>query len=446
MAWEDRVRQGEYTSPNGESFQFEFISLARDISKKIAEKALPGFDNDDLQDLGNRSITLPMEIFFTGVDYDLTADRFWDALRQSGRGTLKHPRWGDLPVLPISVKQSENLVDRARRADFTVSFKVVPELTFPVADTQIQSDIETDLEEADIALAESFGEKINFETIEDKAESEQFFVNMASAIESNLRPLIEDTDAVLTAFDTTLNTIETSIDDLLDEPVLLAQNFIRLTKLPARAESQVQAKVNGYNAVFDTLFNDASPINSDVNSITNNQLRNHFISQELLGFSTVGGVIESTLNTEYSPQLAQVAVPLTNTDQLNDADTIIFTKAQVLALVDSLIALFTDLVNNLDSREQELESETIDKRYTYSGDVLSLVKNGYANTNSLLINKAFTLAIEKRFTLRVERTPLDLVHELYGSIDFIDFFISSNSLSDSAVLLIPKGTEILYYE
>jgi prophage DNA circulation protein len=240
MAWEDRVRQGEYTSPNGESFQFEFISLARDISKKIAEKALPGFDNDDLQDLGNRSITLPMEIFFTGVDYDLTADRFWDALRQSGRGTLKHPRWGDLPVLPISVKQSENLVDRARRADFTVSFKVVPELTFPVADTQIQSDIETDLEEADIALAESFGEKINFETIEDKAESEQFFVNMASAIESNLRPLIEDTDAVLTAFDTTLNTIETSIDDLLDEPVLLAQNFIRLTKLPARAESQLQ--------------------------------------------------------------------------------------------------------------------------------------------------------------------------------------------------------------
>ena len=446
MPWEDRVRQGEYVSPEGNQFSFEFNELVREVAKKVAEKQLPGFDGDNIEDLGNRSVNFPLNLFFSGLDYDLVADRFWESLRETGPGTLKHPRWGDLNVLPISMKQTENLVTGARRATFLVTFKIVPQIVFPVSNQQAENGIETDLSDADNASADSFGSEINLATIEDTNNSRDFFTQVAIVLDDALRPLIESTESVLTAFDTTLNTIQTSIDDLLAEPVLLAQNYIRLTKLPARANTSIQAKINGYNAIFTTLFNSESSLNSEVNTYSTNQLRNHFISQEMLGFAIVGGLISSSLNTEYSSQFLENASIITSTDDLLQAENTVFTKAQVLVIVDELIATFAALVAALDAREEQFETELLSNQYIYSAEVLSFVKNANNSTTSLLINQAFTLSIEKIITLAVDRTPLDLCFELYKTIDLLDFFISSNNLVNSSILLIPKGTEILYYE
>ena len=44
------------------------------------------------------------------------------------------------------------------------------------------------------------------------------------------------------------------------------------------------------------------------------------------------------------------------------------------------------------------------------------------------------------------RTIIDLVAELYGSVDDqLDFLISSNDLTGDEILELPKGREIVYY-
>jgi len=69
-----------------------------------------------------------------------------------------------------------------------------------------------------------------------------------------------------------------------------------------------------------------------------------------------------------------------------------------------------------------------------------------ALTAGFLVEISFNLKQERRIILTRNRSIIDLVAELYGTVDDqLDFLISSNDLSGSEILEVPKGREIVYY-
>ncbi len=88
---------------------------------------------------------------------------------------------------------------------------------------------------------------------------------------------------------------------------------------------------------------------------------------------------------------------------------------------------------------------TIDKQFISQSGSYTNVQNTFALTMKYLISQFFNLKTEKRFTLKKERSPLEITVTEYGDIESYDLFISSNNLTGDEVLLIPAGKEVVVY-
>ncbi len=100
MSHFDRLSELLYTSPSGKEFRPLWDDLERSGGKKAAVHELVGLNVASVQDLGNSAKKYPLSLYFTGENYDLTADGFYKALEEKGRSVLSHPRWGNLTSSP----------------------------------------------------------------------------------------------------------------------------------------------------------------------------------------------------------------------------------------------------------------------------------------------------------------------------------------------------------
>lgn len=87
----------------------------------------------------------------------------------------------------------------------------------------------------------------------------------------------------------------------------------------------------------------------------------------------------------------------------------------------------------------------IDKQFISQSVGYSTVQNLYALTMQYLLSQFFNLKIEKRFTLKNKRSPLEITVTEYGTLDDYDLFIESNQLSGDEILILPAGKEIVIY-
>ena len=115
------------------------------------------------------------------------------------------------------------------------------------------------------------------------------------------------------------------------------------------------------------------------------------------------------------------------------------TKTEALEAAETILAQFDALTEWRDDNFTSLGE--IDTGTSYQ-QLLEAV----ALTAGFLVEISFTLKQERHLILNRNRTIIDLVAELYRSIDDnLDFFITSNNLSGSEILELPAGREIVYY-
>jgi hypothetical protein len=81
-----------------------------------------------------------------------------------------------------------------------------------------------------------------------------------------------------------------------------------------------------------------------------------------------------------------------------------------------------------------------------TGETYQALQQATATATGFLVELSFTLTQERRIVLDEARTIIDLVAELYGSVDDqLDFFISTNDLSGDEFTELPAGREVVYY-
>lgn len=409
MSYWDRLRTARYRSPSGYEIEFSFRELQRASGHKGGPHEAPQQNDAQVQDLGLTAQHFSVEATIHGQDYDQDADRFYDMLRESGFGTLLHPRWGDIPVLPLTFLQREAFVEGAGAAVFEVDFVRVPDVQFAETTTAAGAAITEGADAAAAATSEQLA--VSPTTAAQVAAVTQSFVAQAAQFRGRVTTWLAREGSIATEFEAAYTAFVDTIGTLLLDPVALADAYIALVRIPAQAGISVPTKAQAYADELIALA---------VNGLTVGASDPEAASRVLQFLATLIGLAESTVEGDLT------------------------TRADALLVVDALVGALEDAL-------AAVEADEAATGYVAPAELISRARALIAQAQALMLAQSFGLAVERRLILAEDRTPLDLVHELYSpsSADdletHLDDFIAHNRLAGDELFLIPRGREVRYY-
>lgn len=412
MSYLDRLRPGRYWSPSGAEFTFEFRDLQRAGGKKAAVHEFPQQDLPEVQDLGQSTVHFALELIFTGQDYDLVADPFWEALNERGPATLMHPRWGDITVLPLSILQTEAFVAGMRRATFQVDFVRTGDLQFPTSSTQVESQVGIGLDDFEGNAAAAFGEDIAPEDALETAAVRGDMLSVGEELDARMTETVAENEERAEEFRRKVSNFQADIDELVAEPAAMTQSYLELARLPGRSGAAILTKVKSFGGLIEALAVGGSPGSPAEAAALVLQL-----------FGALSGLAESGISGG-EPQNRSAAIE--SSEAVGDAlETAITAIEAIEAAVDG---------------------------YAAPIELLSTLQGLVGQVAALLLERGFGLAVEQRAVLDGDRTPLDLVYELINPQTAeeletaLDDFIAQNNLHGDEILLIPRGRKVVYYD
>lgn len=406
MAWQDRLQEAAYNSPSGVRVRLDYEDVRRAFEKKTTAFEFPDVDGSYIQDNGHTGRRFPLRVFFWGEDYDQEAAVFDAALRERGVGKLEHPIYGTVDVVPFgTVAQRDDLKTAANQAVFEVEFWATIGLIYPSSQTDPASEVVAAVEEYNAASAEDYGEVVETDTAIKRVTLENQSLTLAASVSTALQDIAATEDDVGQQFNAIVDSINQGIDVLVSEPITLAFQTSQMIQSPSRAITAILARLDAYGNLLDSL------ISGNGAAADNNTFR----TSDLYASGYVTGSILSTVNNQFA------------------------TKKDALAAAEQVFEQFDALVVWRDDSFETLgEIDT--------GAAYQKLQEAVALTAGFLVEISFSLKQERRIVLTRARTIIDLVGELYGTVDSeLDFFIQSNDLSGDEINELPAGREIVYY-
>ena len=412
MPWQDRLRDSAYTSPGGTRLTFLYEDVSRQTKRSTVAFKSPDADGAHVQDLGTGARVYPIRAIFTGDDCDLEASAFEALLVERGAGKLEHPIHGALDVVPYgTINRLDELVSAANQSIVEVTFWETSGVIFPTSQGDPASSVLSSVEGFNSSVAEEFSDGLDLSAPAEKTSFKQKFQGMLSTAANSLRAVAEVQQDVSDQFTNAENSINQAIDVLIGDPLTLAFQTAIMLQAPARARAAIGDRLEAYgnllqeittgeDAVLAPTFTESAP--------------NEFQAQSLNALTFVTGAVLSVVNTTFSTKteaLSAAAVILTQAEQ---ATAWRDNNFRALGIVDT-------------------------------GAAYQQLQNSAALAAGFLVEISFTLKQERAITLTRPRTIIDLAAELYGSLDDLDFFISSNQFTGSELLEIPRGRRVVFY-
>ncbi len=404
MPWNDRIREAAYTMPSGDRFTFEYENVSLTVDKKTTAFEFPDADGTFIQDLGHSGRKYPMRIFFSGDDYDLDSNGFLDGLLERGTGKLEHPIYGVVDVVPFGqIRRRDDLKTAANQAVIQVIFWETINIIYPSSQEDPASEVISAVDDYNEAASQEFAALTSLESEAEQAAFKVEYESLLEDAENGLQAIADTQEDVQTEFDAVKDSINESIDILIGEPFTLAFQTAIMIQAPSRALTAIQARLSAYLGLSDGITT-GDPENA-----------NDFHTQDVYASGYVTGSILSVVNNVFT----------TKTEALEAAELVLNQLDAVTNWRDDNFTLF----------------EQID-----TGGAYQQLQDAVALTAGFLVEISFSLKQERVIVLDRNRTIIDLAAELYGSIDDqLDFLISSNDLSGSEILELPRGREIVYY-
>lgn len=412
MPWNDRIREAAYTSPSGVRLTFDYEDVRKSVEKKTTGFEFPDADGTYVQDLGHSGRRYPLRVFFWGDDYDQESDAFEAALLERGTGKLEHPIYGVVDVVPFgTITRRDDLKTAANQAVIEVAFWETIGLIYPASQTDPASEVLASVDEYNNTAAAEFEEVTDLDSAVEQSSFQNTYQATLDTAKSGLQSIANTQADVQKQFNAITDSINNGIDILISEPLTLAFQTTQMIQAPARALTNIEARLDGYANLANLIINTNNVVSPGLDSRNSNE----FHKDDLYASTYVTGSIVSVVNNQFT------------------------TKTEALEAADIVLTQFADLIAWRDANFQSLSE--ID-----TGSAYQQLLEAVALTAGFLVEISFSLKQERRIVLDRNRTMIDLVAELYGSIDDqLDFFINSNDLSGTEILEIPRGREIVYY-
>lgn len=406
MPWNDRISEAAYNSPSGVRIRLAYENVSKTVEKKTTGFEFPDADGTFVQDLGHSGRRYPLRVFFWGDDYDIDAAAFDAALLERGIGKLEHPIYGTVNVVPFGpITQRDDLKTAANQAIIEVTFWETIDLIYPTVQDDPANEVLTAVDDYNNAGAAEFENDIKLDTAIERITFQNNYIALLDVAQSGLQDIANTQDDVRQQFDAIVDSVNQGIDILVSEPLTLALQTMQLIQAPARALTNISARLDAYK-------NLASIITSGNDD---NGSSNEFHTKDLYASTYITGSVVSVVNNQF------------------------ITKTDAIAAAEDILTQFNDVVDWRDDNFRSLDEIDIGTSYQQLQEAVAL-------TAGFLVEISFNLKQERRIVLDRNRTIIDLVAELYGSVDDqLDFLISSNLLTGDEILELPKGREIVYY-
>lgn len=436
MPWQDRLREAAYRSPNGTRTAFLFQDVSRTVEKKTAAFDFPDADGTLVQDLGHKGRRYPLRLMFSGDNHDIEADAFELTLLEKGAGVLEHPRYGQVDVVPFGeITQRDDLKTRANQTVIEVTFWATIGTAYPTGQADAAAVALVAVDDYQAAASQELEDALaidtQFEEVTFRDQWEGFLDNVESAT-AEISAASAEVEAEFNAINDSINR---GIDVLIAEPLTLAFQTLALIKAPARALTQIEARLNAYGDLADSIVNGGSNrigtgstgTPQVIQPTNDSRAANELASRRIFAQGAIAGSVTSTMVTV----------------QDNGYDT----QPQAIAAAEQLLAQMEKVTDWADQNYRELDGTGIDKRPVVdTGAGYQQLQEAVALAAGELINASFNLKRERRIVLDRARSMFDFVGEYYGDIDAnLDFFINSNELTGSEILELPKGRTVLVY-
>lgn len=448
MPWQDRIREATYTSAAGVTLRFDFEDVSRELDLRGSAYTFPSRDGTYVQRTGVSGRRFPMVVFFWGDDHDEEAAAFDELLRQPGLGRLAHPFYGLVDVVPFgSVTQRDDLKTAANQTVLELTFWETSDLLYPTGQADPAAAVALSAEEFTISAAEEFAQSLGIDTAALRANVANTFGSLLDTCTDALGPVITGASDlyaqagdiysqatsvvgdVYSQFNAVAVSIENGLDGLIAGPSTLARQLGLLIQLPSRVTSRSGLRLSSFSSLIASIVGAGDPPRSyDARQANTVRIR------DLYATSYVVAAAASAVNTRFDskPAALQAAAAV-----LGMLDTVTEWRDQQYALLGDA-AVAAPLPG---AQASAATVGATDTGQAYQGMVDTvLLTAGY------LVQVSFTLKQERRIKLDRARTIIDLTAELYGTVDAdIDLLISSNNLTGSEILELPRGREIVYY-
>lgn len=405
MAWNDRLRDAAYTSPGGTRIVFAYENVRKSVEKKTTGFEFSDADGTFVQDLGHTGRRYPLRLFFWGTDYDTEAEAFENALLERGAGKLEHPIYGVVNVVPFGeITRRDDLKTAANQAVLEVTFWESIGLIHPTAQTDPASAVLAAINEYNAAASGEFASALSLSTAIERVTFKNQYSALLDTASGGLQNTADTQDDVRRQFDAIVDSISNGLDVLVGEPLTLAFQTTQLVQAPARALTDIKARLDAYATLADSIT-----------SGNGAQSNTEFRTQDIYASTYVTGSIVSTVNNQF------------------------VTKVEALEAAEQIFEQFEAVVAWRDDNFEALEE--LD-----TGAAYQKLQEAVALTAGFLVEISFSLKQERRIVIDRPRTYIDLVAELYGETDSeYDFFIASNDLTGDEMFEIQPGREIVYY-
>jgi len=410
MTWMDRIKEAAYTPPSGSRLTFGYEDVSRHIEKKTTAFEFPDADGTYIQDLGHSGRRYPLRVFFMGVDCDTEADALEAALLEVGTGKLEHPMYGIVDVVPFGkISRRDDLKTAANQVILEVVFWETIGLVYPTSQSDKKSDVVAAINNFNDSVSDGFSESVDTTTAIERVTIQNKYESLLARAKSALQPIADLQDSVRSQFDTIIKSINNGIDVLIADPLSLAFQTTQLIQAPSNAWDQISSRLEAYANLAESIMS-----GDGANTYTSAD-RNLFAVDDLYVSTAVTGSVTSVINNTFS------------------------TKTEALEAAESVLTLFSTVT---DWQEESYAAvDAIDEGGTYQD-----LQESVVTAAGYLVEISFSLKQERAIVLDRDRTIIDLAAEIYGSVDDqLDFLISSNRLSGSEILELPKGREIVYY-
>ncbi len=412
MSWIDRLAESAYTSPSGVRMVFDYEDVSKSVDKKTAVFDFPDADGSYVQDLGRRGWQIPLRHIFWGANCDLAANAFELLLLEKGLGKLEHPLYGTIDVVPTgTIGRRDDLKTAANQAIIEVTYFESIGLIYPSSQIDPGAAVQAAVEAYNAAMADELEKSASLKTVSEKIGFKNEYLNYLKSARASLRSVASAQQDVQQQFDGIYSSIQLGIDTLIGDPLTLAFQTVRMIQAPAHAATLISDRLRAYSDLAGSIVASAIATPSGLDR----RAQNSFYTRDLFLTAHVSGAVLSVVDNQFDTKVDALAA-----------------AATVLDLFDSAKAW----------RDQSYASlGEID-----TGEVYQQLQKSVALTAGYLVALSFSLKQERRIVLDRARTCIDLVGELYGSIDDkLDFFINSNGLSGSEILELPRGRSIVYY-
>jgi prophage DNA circulation protein len=418
-AWEGRLKEAAYTSPKGTRIRFDYEDVSREVTKRATAFEFPGVNDAYIQANGFGARRYPLRVFFWGENHDLIATAFEAALLEEGRGRLEHPMYGAVDVVPFGdITRRDDLKTAANQSIIEVTFWTSVAELYPAALGSPRSEVVAALDGFNVAAAQQFEADTELASVVAKANVKSKIRALLNEASSKLSAVAAVNAAVSREFYDAVSLVNLGLDVAIGQPLQLALQISNMVTAPARALAGIRSRLEAYKLFAEAITtsqeeaggNDATTLGSE-----RLRLENNFHTSALFASAAVAGSIRSVVEHTFS------------------------TKPEAIAAAEEVLGQFDALVGWLEARQQGLGIVDTGEAYQALHTAAALVA-GY------LVEISFTLVPERRIVLDRPRTIIDLAAELYGSVDDrLDLLITSNNLTGSEILELPRGRAIAYY-